>query len=127
MDDLRDNVQNASYEQKDPLVIYKLESFNLFKQMIGNINQKVTSTLMHAQIPVREPESVRGAMPEQQHSNYDRYKTQKAESPMGNAALKDTREQQRPEPVHAEKRVGRNDPCPCGSGLKYKNCHGKGL
>ncbi|MBE6312459.1 MAG: preprotein translocase subunit SecA [Bacteroidales bacterium] len=127
MDDLRDNVQNASYEQKDPLVIYKLESFNLFKQMIGNINQKVTSTLMHAQIPVREPESVRGAMPEQQHSNYDRYKTQKAESPMGNAASKDTREQQRPEPVHAEKRVGRNDPCPCGSGLKYKNCHGKGL
>ncbi len=126
MDDLRDNVQNASYEQKDPLVIYKIESFNLFNRMVGNINRKVTSTLMRAQIPTRDPQDVRSATPEQRPSR--KYTEQKAETnPMGNAAQHDTREQQRQEPIHVEKHVGRNDPCPCGSGLKFKNCHGKGL
>jgi len=124
LDELRNSVQNATYEQKDPLLIYKLESFGLFKEMIENINHKVLSILMRGQIPVREPEKVREAkIPARQ--DFSKYKTQKDEiAERGNSDTGDTREKQRPQPVHVEKKVGRNDPCPCGSGKKYKHCHG---
>ncbi len=127
LDDLRTSVQNASYEQKDPLLIYKLESYNLFKNMIDDVNRKVTSILMRGQIPVREPEQVRQA--EQKRSDYSRYSTRKDDfnRSNGDPTKQDTRQQQVTQPIHAEKTVGRNDPCPCGSGKKYKNCHGKGL
>ncbi len=127
LDDLRTSVQNASYEQKDPLLIYKLESYNLFKNMIDDVNRKVTSILMRGQIPVREPEQVRQA--EQKRSDYSRYSTRKDDFSRSNGdpTKQDTRQQQVTQPIHAEKTVGRNDPCPCGSGKKYKNCHGKGL
>jgi preprotein translocase subunit SecA len=128
LDELRNSVQNASYEQKDPLLIYKLESFGLFKEMINSINRKVVSILMRGQIPMREPEQVREARPVQR-MDMSRYRTQKDEA--GQAAhnqqdptRQDTRENQRPEPVQAEKKPGRNEPCFCGSGKKYKHCHG---
>jgi len=127
LDELRNSVQNASYEQKDPLLIYKLESYGLFKEMIDSINRKVIAILMRGQIPMREPEQVREARPVQR-MDMSRYKTQKDESATGNSlqdpTKQDTRENQRVEPVHAEKRPGRNEPCFCGSGKKYKHCHG---
>ena len=125
LDELRQSVQNASYEQKDPLLIYKLESFNLFKNMIDNVNRKVIAILMRGQIPMREPEQVRQAQ-DARRLDMSRYRTVKENGTASNDPTKqDTREMQRPEPFRAEKKVGRNDPCPCGSGLKYKNCHGK--
>lgn len=131
LDELRNSVQNASYEQKDPLLIYKLESFGLFKEMIDSMNKKVLAILMRGQIPVREPEQVREARPAQR-MDLSRMRTQKDEvvsrssnsSSSQDPTQQDTREMQRPEPVRVEKKVGRNDPCPCGSGKKYKNCHG---
>ncbi|HKL95898.1 MAG TPA: preprotein translocase subunit SecA [Paludibacteraceae bacterium] len=129
LDDLRQSVQNASYEQKDPLLIYKLESFNLFKTMVNTVNRKISSVLMRGQIPVREPEQVRQASPTQTRSDYSRYRTQKDEykGGSGDTAKQDTRERQTTQPIHAEKTVGRNEPCPCGSGKKYKNCHGSNV
>ena len=125
LDDLRRSVQNASYEQKDPLLIYKLESFNLFKQMVDTSNRKVSSILMRGQIPVREPEQVRKAK-QSRRSDYSRYRTQKDEvGSMKEGAKQDTRQRQVTQPIHVEKTVGRNDPCPCGSSKKYKQCHGK--
>ena len=128
MDELRHSVQNASYEQKDPLLIYKLESFNLFRTMINNINSKAVSVLMRGQIPIQDPASVRQAAPEQK-TDYSKYRTQKEESlsPAGgeSGGAPQQRQPQRLEPVRVEKKAGRNDPCPCGSGKKYKNCHGK--
>ena len=126
MDDLRQSVQNASYEQKDPLLIYKLESFNLFKLMVNDVNSKAVSVLMRGQIPVRDPESVKQAAPEQK-TDYSKYKTQKdeiGEGDMGDGGPKQPKERKL-EPIRVEKKVGRNEPCPCGSGKKYKNCHGK--
>ena len=127
MDDLRQSVQNASYEQKDPLLIYKLESFNLFKVMIENVNSKSVSVLMRGQIPIREPEQVKKANIEEK-TDYSKYRTEKEDSSgksdTAKTAATDTRER-RPEPVRVEKKVGRNDPCPCGSGKKYKSCHGR--
>ncbi len=123
LDDLRQSVQNATYEQKDPLLIYKLESYNLFRAMVNQVNRKSISILMRGQIPVREPEQVHAA--EQNRSDYSRYRTQKDEYRQNDPAKRDTREQQKTQPIHVEKTVGRNDPCPCGSGKKYKNCHGK--
>ena len=128
LDELRNSVQNASYEQKDPLLIYKLESFGLFKEMIDNVNRKVISILMRGQIPMREPEQVREARP-LQRMDMSRYKTQKDEAgqtsrTQQDPTRQDTRENQRVEPVHAEKKPGRNEPCFCGSGKKYKHCHG---
>ena len=125
LDDLKTAVQNATYEQKDPLVIYKLESFNLFTRMTTDCNRKITEILMRAQIPVRESDPVRRAE-EARHKDYSKYNTQKQDmSDIQRAGNKDTREQQVTQPIHVEKTVGRNDPCPCGSGKKYKNCHGK--
>lgn len=125
LDELRNSVQNASYEQKDPLLIYKLESFGLFKEMIDSINRKVLAILMRGQIPMREPEQVREARPSQR-MDLSKYKTQKDEVGRRNEdpTKQDTRELQHHEPIRVEKKVGRNDPCPCGSGKKYKNCHG---
>ena len=128
MDELRHSVQNASYENKDPLLIYKLESFELFKRMVDEMNRKSVSILMRGQIPARDPENVRQAAPESK-TDYSKYRTQKDEiaqrrTAQGNVASRDTREQLN-QPIRVEKTVGRNDPCPCGSGKKYKTCHGK--
>ena len=127
LDDLKHSVQNASYEQKDPLLIYKLESVNLFDTMVDKINNQTVSILMRGQIPVQEPQEVRQAAPEQRQ-DLSKYREQKQDLSDPNqqaAAQHDTREQQKREPIRAVKTVGRNDPCPCGSGKKYKNCHGK--
>jgi len=128
LDELRQSVQNASYEQKDPLLIYKLESYGLFKEMIDSMNRKVLSVLMRGQIPVREPEQLREARPEQR-MDLSRMKIQKDEVNSRNSSeqdptKQDTRELQKSQPIIVEKKAGRNDPCPCGSGKKYKNCHG---
>ena len=127
LDDLKHSVQNASYEQKDPLLIYKLESVNLFDTMVDKINNQTVSILMRGQIPVQEPQEVRQAAPEQRQ-DLSKYREQKQDLNDPNqqaAAQQDTREQQKREPIRVEKTVGRNDPCPCGSGKKYKNCHGR--
>ncbi len=129
MDDLKQSVQNATYEQKDPLLIYKFESFNLFKELVNKVNKQVVSTLMKGQIPIQSPDQVREAEV-RKRTDMSRYKTQKselpgAENPMEGANTQ-TQERSRPQPVTVEKRVGRNDPCPCGSGKKYKQCHGRG-
>jgi len=125
LDELRNSVQNASYEQKDPLLIYKLESFGLFKEMIDAINRKVLAILLRGQIPMREPEQVREARPSER-MDLSKYKTQKDEVSSGSEdpTKQDTREKVHQEPIRVEKKAGRNDPCPCGSGKKYKNCHG---
>ena len=125
LDELKHSVQNATYEQKDPLLIYKLESSNLFGAMLEDMNRKITSVLMRAQIPVREPEQVRKAETERRQ-DYSRYSANKQDmTDIQRAGQRDTRERQVTQPIHAEKTVGRNDQCPCGSGKKYKNCCGK--
>ena len=129
LDELRHSVQNASYEQKDPLLIYKLESYNLFKQMVESMNKKSISILMRGQIPLSDPDNVRQAAA-QRRNDYSNLRTQKDEFRRQSAAGgqgADRREPQRLEPVRVEQKIGRNDPCPCGSGKKYKNCHGRGL
>ncbi|MDP4183927.1 MAG: preprotein translocase subunit SecA [Bacteroidota bacterium] len=120
MDELKQSVQNATYEQKDPLLIYKFEAFNLFKIMIEKINRSVVSTLTKGHIPISDAEEVKEGS--QKHTDMSRMQTSRneSESPAG----EDTREKQKPTPVRVEKKVGRNDPCPCGSGKKFKNCHG---
>ena len=129
LDELKHSVQNASYEQKDPLLIYKLESVNLFDAMVDKINNQTISILMRGQIPVREPQEVRQAAPEQRQdmSKYQEQKQDLSDPNQQAAASQDTREQPKREPIRVQKTVGRNDPCPCGSGKKYKNCHGKNL
>ena len=129
LDELKHSVQNASYEQKDPLLIYKLESVNLFDTMVDKINNQTVSILMRGQIPVQEPQEIQQAAPEQKQ-DMSKYREQKQDLSDPNqqaAAQQDTREQVKREPIRAEKTVGRNDPCPCGSGKKYKNCHGKNM
>ena len=123
LDELRNSVQNASYEQKDPLLIYKLESFGLFKEMIDAMNRKVLAVLMRGQVPMREPENVREAKIEK-HQDFSKYKTTKDEVGGGDPTKTDTREPQKSQPIHVDKIPGRNDQCPCGSGKKFKNCHG---
>ena len=152
MDELRHSVQNASYENKDPLLIYKLESYNLFKNMVDVMNRKTAAILRRGQIPVREEPTeeekqamaarqeamarqaaameeaarqriaLRQAAPERRQ-DMSKYRAEKNDISGSNPAP----QQSRQEPVRAEKRIGRNDPCPCGSGKKYKNCHGQGL
>jgi len=122
LDDLRQSVQNASYEQKDPLLIYKLEAHGLFMKMLETINYKATTVLMRGQIPVSEGQELREAKQEKRQ-DYSKYKEQKSD--IMNAGKQDTREQQKTQPIHVDKTVGRNDPCPCGSGKKYKNCCGR--
>ncbi len=131
LDDLKHSVQNASYEQKDPLLIYKLESVNLFDSMVDKINDETVSILMHGQIPVQDPSQLQQADPEEvrRRTHYETHKEDLSNSGQQQAADQDTREnlEQKHQPFVAEKKVGRNDPCPCGSGKKYKNCHGRGL
>ncbi len=129
LDELKHSVQNASYEQKDPLLIYKLESVNLFDAMVTRINNQTVSILMRGQIPIQSPGEVRQAAPErrQDMSKYREQKQDLTDPHQQAAAKRDTREPQKREPIHAERTVGRNDPCPCGSGKKYKNCHGRNL
>jgi len=122
MDDLRQSVQNAAYEQKDPLVVYKLESYNLFSEMLEQLNEAVLTFLLRAFIPLRDADDAREARPAQQPARNVQQMRRADPSQLSTNA-----EQQGRMPVRVDKRVGRNDPCPCGSGLKYKNCHGKGL
>ena len=131
-DDLKHSVQNASYEQKDPLLIFKLESVTLFDKMVNKINDQTVSTLMRGQIPVQEREqtNVKVAPDPKQRRPQQRYSETKVDLNDPNqqaAAQHDTRENVKREPVRVEKTVGRNDPCPCGSGKKFKNCHGRNL
>ena len=130
LDELKHSVQNASYEQKDPLLIFKLESVKLFDNMVNKINNHTVSVLMRGQIPVQAPEQVHEAEPEPKKPQNDNYVTSREDLTDPNqqqAAARDTREQRRTQPIVAEKLPGRNDPCPCGSGKKFKNCHGRGL
>ena len=128
MDELKQSVQNAAYEQKDPLLIYKFEAFELFNAMLDKINRTVVSTLMKGKIKTQEPEEVKAA---HQPSKMDlsKYKTQKDEytesQRQQRAAGANVTQQEKSQPVVVERKIGRNDPCYCGSGKKYKNCHGK--
>jgi preprotein translocase subunit SecA len=128
LDELKHSVQNASYEQKDPLLIFKLESVTLFDNMVERINNETISVLMRAQIPMIQQQPVQPAAPEMPapRQQYKETKEDLSDPNQRAAAERDTREVRR-EPFRAEKVVGRNDPCPCGSGKKYKNCHGRGL
>ncbi len=121
LDDLKEAVQNASYEQKDPLVIYKLESFNLFKAMLEKINEDVISFLMRADIPTQDANTVR----EHRAQGIDRSKIREQRQDLLAQSHSDTQQRTITQPIRKEVKVGRNDPCPCGSGKKYKNCHGK--
>ena len=149
LDQLRQSVQNATYEQKDPLVIYKVEAFHLFQDMLSRLNTKMASTLMRGHIPMREapaPQDVpeqqpgepkpKAQAPEMKQAGAEmprryQYRESKASLPgeeaQRAAASAPQGERPKPMPVHAQPKVGRNDPCPCGSGKKYKNCHGRGL
>ena len=125
MDDLRQSVQNATYEQKDPLLIYKFESFGLFSKMIVKVNRDVLAILNKAYIPVRDQNAEAVQRERQERAKVDVNKLQA--SRMQAAAQAGQQDKQKPMPLHVEKKVGRNDPCPCGSGKKYKQCHGKGI
>ena len=129
LDELKHSVQNASYEQKDPLVIFKLESVKLFDDMVNQMNNRIVGTLMRAQIPEIQREEVREAAPEQRSQRYTEQKDDLTDPAQRAAANHDTRQntEARRQPIHKEKLPGRNDPCPCGSGKKFKNCHGRGL
>ncbi len=137
LDELRHSVQNASYEQKDPLVIFKLESATLFDNMVDDMNNRIVSILMRAQIPEMQQENVREAAPEQRSQRYNESKAdinnggERLTDPnQAAAAATDTRAQASQvnrTPIRKEKMPGRNDPCPCGSGKKFKNCHGRGI
>ncbi len=131
LDDLRQSVQNAAYEQKDPLLVYKFESFKLFEQMLLDINREITSFLSRAQLPMPKEDEVREARQPQapqkglragRQNDFDRAAAQQRQ-----AIDQSSQQPQKVMPVHVEKKVGRNDPCPCGSGKKYKNCHGRDL
>ena len=159
MDELRKSVQNASYEQKDPLVIYKLEAYELWKKMLWDMNSKSVATLMRGQLAVadydeakaaaeaqaaaeeenrRRQEAARNAQQTIQreyaepsaHNPYANYSTTRdsyeGESAQRQAAQNAGRKAQPQQPIKAGPKIGRNDPCPCGSGKKYKNCHGRG-
>ncbi|HET8830343.1 MAG TPA: preprotein translocase subunit SecA [Pelobium sp.] len=126
MDDLKQSVQNAVYEQKDPLVVYKMEAFNLFKGMLGVVNKEVVSFLFKGVIPVQGNAPLREAAP-QPKTDMSKLKTSKSDTVQekNGVPIEDTRELQKPQPIRAEVKIGRNDPCPCGSGKKYKSCHGQ--
>ena len=137
LDELQHSVQNASYEQKDPLLIFKLESVTLFDNMVDEINDGTISVLMRTQLPQQQPQDVQQApsqMPRrrpqytEQHQNLDEMsETQKAMHQAAQSPTSGSAPQTRQPIVNQQPRVGRNDPCPCGSGKKFKNCHGRGL
>ena len=121
MDDLKQSVQNATYEQKDPLLIYKFESFNLFSQMLEDLNKDVLSFLLRAHIPLRHASEAPRQAQQPRKTDMSQMQTSRQDLVTNGGEAKSNM------PVHVEKQVGRNDPCPCGSGKKFKNCHGKGL
>ena len=123
MDDLKQSVQNATYEQKDPLLIYKFESFELFKTMLQKINREITSFLLKGNLPTQDPSNVREA---QIPRRTDRRRLKEGRQDLLSQSHSKTQEKQKPQPVKVEKKVGRNEPCPCGSGKKFKQCHGRG-
>ena len=117
MDDLKQSVQTASYEQKDPVVVYKLEGYNLFASMLEDLNRDVLSFLLKVFVPLSD----RPQQPQRpQQPDMSQMRASRNELSTNGAQNART-------PGKANKQVGRNDPCPCGSGKKYKNCHGKGL
>ena len=132
MDDLRQSVQTAGYEQKDPLVIYKIEAFGAFKQMDDKVNKDIVSFLSHAQIPMEQTNA--GQIREGRERKTDLSKMRQRKEEFAGAGgpehmsaendYIDPSEQVKQEPIRVEKAPGRNDPCPCGSGKKYKHCHG---
>ena len=129
LDELKTSVQNASYEQKDPLLIYKFESFNLFEKMLLEINREISSFLIRASLPVKEDNDMHEArQPRRDNRNlkasHDSTATE-TQRAMDQAARQQTGERPKPMPVRVEKKVAPNDPCPCGSGKKYKNCCGR--
>jgi len=132
LDDLKTSVQNASYEQKDPLLIYKFESFNLFEKMLLDINRQIASFLSRASLQVKQDSDMKeGQQPTTNRRNMRTSRTDSNSVSRRTDATSqygyDTSQPERPQPVHVEKKVGRNDPCPCGSGKKYKNCHGRDM
>ena len=129
LDELKHSVQNASYEQKDPLVIFKLESVKLFDSMVDTMNNRIAGILMRGQIPEIQQQQVKEAAPEEHSKRYNEQKEDLTDPGQRRAAQHDTREnaQQRHTPIRKEKMPKPNDPCPCGSGKKFKNCHGRGL
>ena len=134
LDELKHSVQNSSYEQKDPLLIFKLESVKVWDNMINEMNDRIASILMRGQLHVQQPEEVKEAAPEE---HQQRYTEHKADANAPQQQLSETQQQMRQAvlrqeqvqrtPIVRDKLPGRNDPCPCGSGKKFKNCHGKGL
>ncbi len=128
LDELKHSVHNASYEQKDPLLIFKLESVKLFDNMVNQINDRTVSIIMRAMIPEVEirQEAPAPELPKRQPELTETHESLTDEA-QARAAAQDTRGRQPVQPIRAEKLPGRNDPCPCGSGLKFKNCHGRNL
>jgi preprotein translocase subunit SecA len=130
MDELKQSVQNAVYEQKDPLLIYKFESFELFKQMVMRMNREMTSFLMKAYLPQENQNQVKEvqAPKNTESKKWQTSRTDEVSMPTsapGTAPNPEQQPERKAQPVRVEKTVGRNDPCPCGSGKKYKNCHGQ--
>lgn len=130
LDELKHSVQNASYEQKDPLLVFKLESVKLWDAMIDELNNRTASILMRGQIPEMRQEEVKEAAPEEHSQRYTEQKEELVDQNQRAAAQHDTRETAQETnhvPYRAEKMPRPNDPCPCGSGKKFKNCHGRNL
>ncbi len=126
LDDLKQSVQAATYEQKDPLLIYKFESFELFQAMIDRVNKDVIGILMKGQIPIRDSSEVqRGRAQRRLDTSNLRASKSEYEPSYGKGGEQQQKQQQKAQPVRVDKKVGRNDPCPCGSGKKYKHCHGR--
>ena len=121
MDDLKQSVQNAAYEQKDPIVVYKTESYNLFITMLENLSKDVLAFLLRTQLFLRQEQQPEDVVTEGHEKRSDMSRMQTSRPDL----LTNSSEPKTNAPIHVEKKVGRNDPCPCGSGKKYKNCHGK--
>jgi preprotein translocase subunit SecA len=124
MDELKQSVQNAVYEQKDPLLVYKFESFQLFKQMLNRVNKDIISFLFKGIIPDQSPQQVQAARPMKQ-APQPRLKVGRDDDFVSSSTHPEIAEAApKVQPLRAEVKIGRNDPCPCGSGKKFKNCHG---
>jgi preprotein translocase subunit SecA len=134
MDELRSAVRNASYEQKDPLVVYKLESYELFRSMLNRLNEEAVELLMKLDVPVEQ--SVQGTNQEARQNNYQQAQTNHSVSSTtppsfegrqgyDQAIANSMPQPEKRQPIIAEPKVNRNDACPCGSGKKFKQCHGK--
>ena len=127
LDELKHSVHNASYEQKDPLLIYKLESVKYFDQMVNKINDRVVSVLMRAQVPELQIRQAEAPQAPRQQQRLQESHGDMVDEGMRQASSRDTRDRQPVQPIRRENLPGRNDPCPCGSGKKFKNCHGRNL